>query len=635
MKNWGIRSRVTMLAVGPAVLLACVLAIYFTFSRITDAEDALYKLGESTAHHLASSAEYGVVTGNRNLLQGLVDAAIRNGPTQYALISDGSKLPLAAAGTTKSASRSAAWPGNAMAARSDYVFSAPILLRKMEMRDTFAIDGGGQEETGKPIGWATVIMSRTLLDEDRNRMLATAFFIVAAGILATALLAAKLGASVSDPVRELSNSVGKMARGQLDVRVVPSAGGELGVLQSGFNRMSEALHAHQEELKQRITEATAGLEEKKEEAERANHAKSSFLAAVSHDLRQPMHAVGLFAAALRERVDTPEQQELVQRIEDSVSALQIMFDSLLNFSRLDAGAVEASMQACDLKAILNRVWKDHQPVAAQKHLNFRVRMRPAWGVSDPLLLARLVGNLVANAVRYTEQGGIVVGCRRRGQHWVIEVWDSGIGIPAEHLPHVFEAYYQVGNEERNRSRGVGLGLAIVHKIAEVLGHEVSVRSWKGKGSVFSVSIAATEAQHVERRLGGQRDVGLFSGERVLVIDDDADARDALSRLLEGWGMHPVAADGAENALEQLGSGEVLPCLIVCDYRLPGTTGIDLIRELRAKAGKELPALIMTGDTSATSMAALQASALSVLHKPVRPAKLRALIAALLSPHTES
>lgn len=618
MKNWGIHTHVTMLAVGPAVLLACVLAFYFTFSRIGDAEDGLRRLGLATAQHLAVSAEYGVVTGNNELLQSLVNGTVRDPLIRYALVSNSAMSPLAAAGGTLESG-----------ATDDYFYRAPIHVHKVGVQDFFRGKSGEKDGVDKPIGWVTIAMSREALNQSRIRMFSTALIIVIAGIFVTGLLAASWGESISRPVRDLSRAVLEMERGRLSTRVEPLTGGELGKLQAGFNRMAASLEVHQDELKRRILEATAVLEVKKEEAERANQAKSSFLAAVSHDLRQPMHAVGLFAAALRDRVNTEEQAELVQRIEDSVSALQIMFDDLLNFSRLDAGVVEASMQPCDLKPILNRVWQDFQPVAAEKGLNLRVRIRSAYGLSDPVLLSRLLANLVANAVRYTEHGGILVGCRRRGQKWVIEVRDSGIGIPAEHLPHVFEEYYQVGNEERNRTRGVGLGLAIVHKIAQVLGHEFAVRSWVGKGSIFSVTLDAAEGQLTERRLGGQREIGQFTGERVLVIDDDKDARDSMSQLLQAWGLNVTAVESEAAAMAYMDQAG-LPCLIVCDFRLPGTTGIELIHRLRGAVGKNLPALIVTGDTSAQSISTLQASGMSVLHKPVRPAKLRALISSILN-----
>lgn len=429
-------------------------------------------------------------------------------------------------------------------------------------------------------------------------------------------------------MRDLARAVEKLEKGELRARVAPISGGELLRLQRGYNGMAEALQTHQAELQRRIREATADLAEKKEEAERANQAKSSFLAAVSHDLRQPMHAVGLFAATLRERVTTPEQMDLVQRIEDSLNALQLMFEALLDISRLDAGAIHPNVEACDLRPLLDRVGQDYSPLAAEKNLRLRVRLRAARGMTDPMLLGRMVGNLVSNAVRYTERGGILVGCRRRGDRWLILVWDTGIGIAAEHLPHVFEEYFQVGNEARSRSRGVGLGLAIVRKIGLALGHPVEVRSRPGRGTVFSVSVPAASDQPVERR-GAPREIGQFGGEAVLVIDDDPDALESMGRLLGGWNLRPVLADGQDAALAHLRSQENAPRLVVCDYRLPRTSGTALIQRIRAEAARDVPALIVTGDTSAEAVATVQASGLPVLAKPVRPAKLRALISALL------
>jgi signal transduction histidine kinase len=629
----GIRARVAILAVAPATLLACALAYYFTSSRIADAEEALRRLGQTTAQHLAASAEYGVVTGNRRLLEALAGGAVNDTQIDYVSITDSQLWPLAVAGTlpnAASATHDSAAAANLTA--RNYVFRAPILPVGASIDDPF--DAERNQAAGsatRPLGWVTVAMSHSSLDQSRSRMLLTGLAIVLAGLALTAGFAVWWGGSISRPIRALSGAVAALEHGHLGARVEAASGGELLRLQSGFNRMAESLQTHQAELQKRIREATADLEEKRKEAEQANQAKSSFLAAVSHDLRQPMHAVGLFAAALRARVTTEDQIELVQRIEDSVSALQVMFDSLLNISRLDAGVIEPSMEPCDLRQILSRVQHDYQPMATEKGLYLRWRARDAWGMSDPVLLGRLIGNLVANAVRYTERGGILVACRRRGDAWLIQVWDSGIGIPREHLPHVFEEYYQVGNRERNRARGVGLGLAIVQKIARALGHGIQVRSRPGKGSVFGVLVPASSERAIERRAAPQREIGRFAGEMVMVVDDDADVRESLARLLAGWGLSPFTADGAEAALARLGDPAGPPKLVICDYRLPNMSGIELLQALRKESGLPIPTLIVTGDTAADSIAALEDSGVPVLHKPVRPAKLRALISALLAP----
>jgi signal transduction histidine kinase/CheY-like chemotaxis protein len=488
--------------------------------------------------------------------------------------------------------------------------------------------GGSDARIDKPLGFVVVAMSRANLEQSRKRMLLAGLGIVVVGLAGTLVLAWAWGRGITRPVRALSGTVAELERGNLQARVDPTSGGELLMLQTGFNRMADALQVHQSELERRIRAATADLASKKDEAERANREKSAFLAAVSHDLRQPMHAVGLFAATLRDRVRTPEQLELVQRIEDSLSALHGMFDALLNISRLDAGAVEAHVQPCHLKDLLQRVWQDFQPVAEQKKLYLRVRVCDGWVMSDPMLLGRMLNNLISNAIRYTERGGVLLGCRRRGGQWLIEVWDTGVGIAEDHLPHIFDEYFQVGNAERNRARGVGLGLAIVQKIGGLLGHPIEVRSRPGRGTVFRISVPAGEARSEDRRTV-ERSTGQFAGEPVLVIEDDQAALEAMATLLASWGLKPISANNLEQARKALQRCGAIPEAILCDYRLPQSSGIAVIRTLIGELGREIPALLITGDTAEESISEMKASGLPILHKPVRPAKLRAVLSAQL------
>ena len=629
MRNWGIQARMTLLALVPATLIACLLATYFTFSRIDDAEQGLRELGAATAQHVASSAEYGVVTGNKLILQNLTENAVKERHTQFVLILDYQMKRLAQAGPSP--------PGFALNLRAqaphvakwEYVFMAPIRLSKVDLQDTFLLDDAttGASRGDKPLGWAVVAMSPAPLVQSKKQMLAAGLGIALAGLVLTTLLALALGRSVSRPVRRLSQVVEALGRGNLDARVAPASGGELLLLQTGFNRMADALQANQTELQQRIHEATADLALKKDEAENANRAKSSFLAAVSHDLRQPMHAIGLFAATLKQRVTMPEQADLVQRIEDSVSALQGMFDALLDISRLDAGMLDAHLEPCDLAAMLKRVGREFQPLAEQKHLNLRIHVCPAWVMSDAMLLGRIVGNLIANAIRYTERGGVLVACRRWQGQWVVQIWDSGVGIAPEHLPHIFEEYYQVGNAERNRAQGMGLGLAIVQRIARLLGYRVEVRSRPGRGSVFSITLPSAQPLSDNRRSDRERTLGMFNGERVLVIDDDQAALESMQGLLSSWGLDPQSAVNSEQAIARI--KQEVPKLIICDYRLPQTTGVEVVKAIRAQLGEAVLAILVSGDTAPEVAALVQASGLPLLYKPVRPAKLRALISHLL------
>lgn len=626
MKSWGIQTRMTLLALGPAILIACLLVIYFTFSRIGDAEQALRDLGRATAHHLASSAEYAVVSGNKNILQNLVDGTLQQGQARFVLVVDTQGNHLAQSGSmpTELATDVRMPP---RANELDYVFVLPVQLGKVDLQDPFA-----PEETGaqadRPLGWAVVAMSHTPLTENKKRMLAAGMGIALGGLVLTLLLALSLGRGFSRPLRKLSQVVEELGRGNLAARVAANSGGEMLLLQKGFNRMAQTLQANQTDLQRRIQEATVDLEAKKNEAEQANRDKSNFLAAVSHDLRQPMHAIGLFSATLKHRVSTPEQAELVQRIEDSVNALQIMFDELLNISRLDSGTLEPRLESCDLAAILKQAGQTFQPIAEQRNLRLRVRACPARVSCDAMLLGRIINNLTANAIRYTEQGGVLIGCRRRQSGWVIQVWDTGIGIAAEHLPHIFEEYYQIGNTARNRTQGIGLGLAIVQRIARLLGYPLDVRSRPGRGTVFSITVPISLDVPSERRTGSERSPGQFKGERVLVIDDDQAALDSIVALLESWGLNPIPAESGAEALTRL-QNTAAPNLIICDYRLPKASGVSVIAALRAQLSVEVPAMLISGDSATESVVNMRTSGLPVLYKPVRPAKLRALISSLL------
>lgn len=631
MRSWGIQARMTLLALGPATLIACLLTMYFTFSRIGDAEQGLRELGATTVQHVASSAEYGVVSGNTVILQNLVSSTVKERHTRFVLIVDNQMQRLAQAGTMPPSLAQKLHAQIPDVAGLDNVFVAPIRLSKVDLQDAFMLDDGavpGATQADKPLGWAVVAIAPEPLIQSKQKMLTAGLGIALGGLVLTTLLALFLGRSVSRPVRRLSQVVESLGRGNLGARVEAVSGGELLLLQTGFNRMADTLETNQSELQQKIHEATADLALKKDEAERANREKSSFLAAVSHDLRQPMHAIGLFAATLKQRVTLPQQGELVQRIEDSVTALQGMFDALLDISRLDAGMLETHLEPCDLSALLKRVGREFQPVAEQKNLHLRIHACPAaWVTSDAVLLGRIIGNLTANAIRYTEQGGVLVSCRRRQGQWLVQIWDTGIGIGAEHLPHIFDEYYQVGNAERNRAQGMGLGLAIVLRIARLLGYRIEVRSRPGRGSVFSIAMPAGQTMANNRRSSVDRAIGQFKGERVLVIDDDQAALESMHGLLSSWGLEVQSAANAAQAMASIAAQ--VPRLIVCDYRLPQTTGIDVVQAIRAQLGQEVLAVLVSGDTAPEAVALMQASGLPILYKPVRPAKFRALISRLL------
>jgi len=416
-----------------------------------------------------------------------------------------------------------------------------------------------------------------------------------------------------------------------------------GVLKESLRQRFENL-----ELVRRLTEQTEIAEAAKREAQEADLAKSRFLAAASHDLRQPLHALSLFSGALADSRDLTEIGKLTVHINASVAALELLFNSLLDVSRLDAGVVQAKPRDFKVSVILDRIRNDYAPLAREKGLKLVVAPSRAVLRSDPMLLEQLLRNLAANAIRYTESGGIAIGCRPRLrtdgtggtggtggtiQGYALEVRDSGIGIPPEQHEHIFAEFVQLGNQERDRTKGLGLGLAIVRRLSLLLETPVDLRSAPGRGSRFAVQVprgetpAAVAVEEPARR-------DLVQGVRVLVIDDEAAVRTGMQALLSGWGCEARAYESCEAAiagiLNQADGSDWRPHIIFADYRLRGgENGIDTLNRLRALHEPAPPGVIVTGDNAAAEVKSVTGSGYHVLYKPVAPAKLRALMQSLL------
>jgi signal transduction histidine kinase len=381
-------------------------------------------------------------------------------------------------------------------------------------------------------------------------------------------------------------------------------------------------------LVEALTARTAALEA-------ANRSKSQFLAAASHDLRQPMHTISLLVASLRRPLDSRAQDRALSGIERSASALSSLLAALLDISQLDAGAVTAAPSRVRLDRLLYRLADEVAPLAEAGGLSLKVRvndkLRATSILVDGDLLARIVSNLLSNALRYTKRGGVLLTTRPRGEEVVIEVWDTGIGVPAEEEAHIFEEFYQVGNPERDREKGIGLGLAIVKRLSLLINAEISMRSRPGRGSVFRVHLHSslmpaddTEMRAPAANVAAQNLVG----KTILFIDDEADIRNAMKVLLTSWGVISVIASDRVSAQVQ-----AVPDIIVADYRLRGEeNGVEAVIALRAYWGRSIPALIVTGDSAPEKIEALTKSGLCFLHKPVDVAALFSALSDALVQH---
>ncbi|MBS0421538.1 MAG: hybrid sensor histidine kinase/response regulator [Proteobacteria bacterium] len=392
-----------------------------------------------------------------------------------------------------------------------------------------------------------------------------------------------------------------------------------------------ALRFENLELIHELRNQTLAAEQAREAAEEANVAKSRFLAAAGHDLRQPLHALGFFVDALQEQSLAADGRAVVTNIRRSVDAMEDLFNSLLDVSRLDAGIVRPRVATIALSPLMERVRVEFEPAAAQKQLSLRVRRNSLFVRSDPVLLERVMRNLVSNAVRYTDRGKIVLGARRVGGMVRIEVWDSGRGIPKDKHREIFQEFRQLDNPQRDRRKGLGLGLAIVERLVKLLDHPLELTSQPGKGSVFAVTVPrGRREEFVPGEADGQivvdRDV---ANSLILVVDDELDVRESMSALLRRWHCEVVAAESCEDMLHKLVSVQRIPDLIVSDYRLnEGENGIEVVARLREEFNAQVPALLITGDTGIEQLIEAEESGLHVLHKPLNPSRLRALIANL-------
>lgn len=380
----------------------------------------------------------------------------------------------------------------------------------------------------------------------------------------------------------------------------------------------------------RLNEARDHLKIKKEEAETANAAKSGFLAAASHDLRQPMYALQLFAEALESEVGHPERSRLlIHRLHDSIAAMSAILNALLDISSLEAGTLNKVVQEFPVQRLLQRVESIYAPVAVERGLRLSVVNSTAWIRSDPDLLGRVVDNLVSNAIKYTRRGGVLVGCRRRAAVLSIQVWDTGVGIPSEHHTEIFTEFFQLHNPERDRRKGLGLGLAIVKRITRLLDHSLRMTSVMGHGSMFAVDVPYGERRHARPMSGTvEETVNRFADVRVAVIDDEADIVDATKELLERWGCIVVVAKSGSGMLDALNRRSLTPDILLCDYQLSeGENGLSAIDRIRMAHGKTIPAIVVSGNPVQGLVKA--AERIGMLQKPVAPAKLRAAMQRLL------
>lgn len=396
-----------------------------------------------------------------------------------------------------------------------------------------------------------------------------------------------------------------------------------------------ALKQRTEQLLGQLRIEKAAAEAARRDAEVANRAKTQFFAAASHDLRQPLHALGLFAEALRSRNHDEQVTHLVNSINSSVDALEGLFSELLDITKIDTGGVEARPAHFKLGDLFRKLKLHFEPTAFEKGLDLRFHGGRHSAYADPLLVERVLRNLLSNAIRYTNDGSVLVSARRRGDHLLLQVWDTGVGIRDREQERIFEEFYQVPDSaatDPHQRKGLGLGLAIVRRLAGLMQAPLSVRSRVGHGTVFTLEVPAGREQALPEPAARSRSsLGLTLDHRLIVIvEDDMAVRSGLEVLLKGWGASVLSFESVTACVTwaQLADpANPRPDLVVADYRLEsGHTGVEAIAALRKRFGAKLPAIVVTGSMMSGFDREAHDHDFHLLVKPVVPNKLRAMIA---------
>jgi signal transduction histidine kinase len=628
------------LGVVPCAAAALALTAWFTHSRLDMLDDAFDAEGQAVARQVAALSDLSLYAGDIPALQNVANAALNGSEITRVEISNNAGVFVTAgaqAGTIESLR----------------VFTAPVSLRQASRASAFA-PAGQAVTSDTPIGLVQVFRDTAAHARERTRSLMAGVGIALVALLVAWASVRHMARVVTRPLRRISRTVAALEAGQFDARcsVVGDAvndvaadgseadAHELARLAHDVNRLAERLQHNQQVSEERVREATAVALQRMAEAEQAALSRARFLAAASHDLRQPLHAMGLFIDGLLPTA-TPAQRPAMQHLHESTEFMGVLLDDLLEISRLDAQVLTPTLTPVALAPLFEHLASQHAAQAAQARVRLVWRANGFAVRSDSALLLRIVGNLVTNAIRHAPpEGTVLVAARRAGDNIGprgrrrpaavrIEVRDNGIGIAPIHQSRIFEEFYQVANTERDRRQGFGLGLAICARIAALLGTRDSERSALQMGSTFSLTLPsadATSTHPLPAESTGPAGASPLANLRCLVVDDDVAILDGSRALLQLWGCEVECAATGPEAVALMGAPGARFDVILCDLQLAdvddGLAVLDSAHQLQPDA---LAALV-SGATGPEALQRLRQEGVTLLTKPVAPAKLRALLA---------
>ncbi|WP_226858498.1 hybrid sensor histidine kinase/response regulator [Diaphorobacter aerolatus] len=534
--------QLVLLAVLPALLATLVAAIILSQHHLDSVRNLTRSNAQSMAQQLATTADAALVQADRQALQRVVQTGMQHPHVHKVQIrSTGGEL--------------------AAQSTSDDTSTRPGLQVIVPVSDAAGIEHGE----------LMIEMSLDSLATAQHTMWVVLPAILAAIGLSVVLFGLWAAQRINAPVRDLALAMDRLGAGE-EVQMPLSGSAEMRHLQAGLNNAASALGESQRELKSRVEAATAELARKNRQLEIASQSKTRLLAAASHDLRQPLHALTLFSDSLEEGETDPVRITRIGHIRACVESLDRLFSELLNLSQLDAGVLRPQWSDFPLDQLFDDVSRNFRPVAEKQELRLVVRKTDAWARSDYVMLSRILSNLISNAIRHTKSGGVLVGVRGRGRTLRVEVWDSGEGIAPEHQTRVFEEFYQVDPQRAKAvsgAQGMGLGLSTVRRLADLLNMHLELRSIPGKGTMVRVTVRAVSAREVANRPQLPRNEVRLDGLCVLIIDDERTILEGMQLVLSRWGARVRTASTREEVMELASHWTSPPDVVISDLLLQG------------------------------------------------------------------
>ena len=627
-----LRSRMLLVALLPVTVVVLGLTSLLLNRHFIDLNAALEQRGVALARQAATGSEFAIFSGNNVLLEALTQNLLRTDPDVVsALVMDNAGKILAQSGDQRSLS------GHQSATRyqakevidrhaDETIVTVPVEPVLLPINDVYSDIVAPDSNNVR--GMVVVVLSHQRLDNQRAEIISIALILACFGIGLGGFLALALARGIIRPLLEATKVVARIGSGELGARMSHSGSGPLDPLAAGINAMAWRLDRMQDDLRAQVAKATDGLRQQKEAAESATIAKSRFLAAASHDLRQPLHALGLFVSRLS-GVALPRQHgKLVAHIEESVNSLQMLLEDLLDLSRLDLKEIVPVVEEFDAEEMLWLICQDLSSIAERKELDLRLHesrnglQQRSRVISDPRLVERVMRNLIGNALTYTDTGTVLVTARRRGSHLRLAVWDTGCGIPAERQVDIFQEYVQIGNDERDRSKGLGLGLSICHHVATALKTTIGLCSRPGRGSVFWIDLPLSGAAMRPDPVSPATAAENLPAAKVLVVGKDSIDRQLITKTIHAWGGEALCAPDLETALQLC--RDQRPLMAICDSQedMP-LGGVIIGEELRRENPSMAILLVVSIDVSVKSVA--RNAGFPLLPKPVQAGRIRAAL----------